>query len=271
MPLMRVIRDFTANACMRWFFCFMLLIIPILCCIAISFLKLSVFVEILFICDILAATRAESLKFSQQTAYVNHKGQPGVVVDIGSIIKNEVIIVTKEEMLQCAIAEGFAAAAIVDTDKIVFDPAFRPYCAENLCGQYGANYSCPPDCGSPEEMKNRVLAHKKALVLQTIWEIADYSDVPAIKHAKKKHNAAELRVVRKLREEGPDGLIVGASGCALCSPCAQTMGEPCKFPALKYSCMSAYCIFVKKLADACGMEYDCGDGLLGLFGMYVFD
>ena len=129
----------------------------------------------------------------------------------------------------------------------------------------------PPDCGSPEEMKQRILAHKKALVLQTIWQVADYSDVPAIKHAKKSHNAAEIRVVKKLREAGHDGLIVGASGCALCTPCAQTQGLPCKFPDLKYSCMSAYCIFVKKLADKCGMDYDCGDGLLAFFGMYVFD
>ena len=54
-----------------------------------------------------------------------------------------------EELISAALEEGFAAAAIVDTDKIVFDPSFRPYCAENLCGQYGANYSCPPDCGTP--------------------------------------------------------------------------------------------------------------------------
>ena len=92
---------------------------------------------------------------------------------------------TEAEMIQLAYDEGFAAAAIVDTAQIVFDPSFRPYCEENLCGQYGANFSCPPDCGSPEEMKQRVLAHKKALVLQTIWQVADYSDVPAIKHAKK--------------------------------------------------------------------------------------
>ena len=52
---------------------------------------------------------------------------------------------TEAEMIQCAIDEGFAAAAIVDTTQIVFDPSFRPYCEENLCGQYGANYSCPPD------------------------------------------------------------------------------------------------------------------------------
>lgn len=178
---------------------------------------------------------------------------------------------TEAEMIRLAISEGFAAVEITDTHRIVFDPTFRPYCEENLCGQYGVNYSCPPDCGSVEEMKQRILAHKRALVLQTIWQVTDYSDVPAIRHAKKSHNAAELRLVQKLRSAGHDGVIVGASGCALCTPCALTQGQPCRFPDLKYSCMSAYCVFVKKLADTCGMEYDCGEGLLGLFGMYVFD
>ena len=66
---------------------------------------------------------------------------------------------TNEQIIQCAIEEGFVSAAIVDTSEIVFDPVFRPYCAENLCGQYGANYSCPPDCGSPEEMKQKILRY----------------------------------------------------------------------------------------------------------------
>ncbi len=178
---------------------------------------------------------------------------------------------TEANIIQAAFDEGFAAAAVVDTREIVFDPSFRPYCEENLCGQYAVNYSCPPTCGSPGEMKQRILAHKKALVLQTIWEISDYSDAPAIKQAKSAHNSAEIRLVKRLRSEGTDGLIVGASGCALCSPCVLTKGEPCRFPDFRYSCMSAYCIFVKKLADKCGMEYDCGDGLLAFFGMYVFD
>lgn len=178
---------------------------------------------------------------------------------------------TDEKMVQYAVEEGFAAAAVVSTDTIVFDPSFRPYCEENLCGQYGANYSCPPDCGSPEAMKNRILSHKKTLILQTMWEISDYSDAPAIKKAKAAHNAAELRLVKRLRAEGCGGVIVGASGYALCKPCAQVLGEPCKFPDLAYSCMSAYCIFVKKLADKCGMEYDCGENLLAFFGMYACD
>lgn len=178
---------------------------------------------------------------------------------------------TYDEMIRWAYDEGFAAAAVTDTDSIVFDPMFRPYCEENLCGQYGANYSCPPDCGSPEAMKQKILSYKKALVLQTIWEISDYSDPAVIKPAKASHNAAQIRLIRRLREAGVQGFPVGASGCALCSPCRIQLGEPCRFPEYAYSCMSAYCIFVKKLADTCFMEYDCGDGLLAFFGMYVFD
>ena len=178
---------------------------------------------------------------------------------------------TDHDMIQYAYEEGFAAAQIVDTSNIVFDPSFRSYCEENLCGQYGANYSCPPDCGSVDVMKQRILSHKKALVLQTIWEVSDYSDMQVIKPAKASHNAAQIRLMKRFRAEGCDGFLVGASGCALCSPCKLALKEPCSFPENRYSCMSAYCIFVKKLTDACGIEYDCGDNLLAFFGMYVFD
>ena len=177
----------------------------------------------------------------------------------------------REIMIQMAVEEGFAAAQVMDTRDIVFDDIFQTYCAENLCGQYGINHSCPPACGTPTEMRQRILSHKKTLVLQTIWEIDDLTNGPAIRQAKGGHNAAALRLVKRLRAEGCQGLLVGASGCALCSPCALGQGEPCRFPELKYSCMSAYCIFVKKLADKCGIEYDCGPGLLAFCGLYAFE
>ena len=178
---------------------------------------------------------------------------------------------TEQEMIRAAVALGFSAAAVADTRDIVFDPTFRPYCEENLCGKYGANYACPPDCGTPEEMKRRVLAHRKALVLQTIWDIPDYTDNAAIKKAKGQHNKISLDLMKQLRAEGVPGFMAGSGGCSLCRECARVRNEPCVFPDLMYSCMSAYCIFVKKLADTCGMEYTPGDGLIAFFGMYVFD
>ena len=64
---------------------------------------------------------------------------------------------TKDKFIDYALAEGFTSAALIDTKDIVFDPSFRPYCEENLCGQYNANYTCPPVCGTPEEMKQKIL------------------------------------------------------------------------------------------------------------------
>lgn len=176
-----------------------------------------------------------------------------------------------EQFIEYAVAEGFSDAAVIDTSEIVFDPSFRPYCEENLCGQYDANYTCPPICGTPEEMKQKILSHKKAIVLQSIWEISDYTDKDAIKHAKKEHNAATIRLAKRMRAENHNGFLVGASGCALCSPCAITENQPCRFPDLAFSCMSAYCIFVRLLSESCHMSYVCEDGLLAFFGMYVFD
>lgn len=175
------------------------------------------------------------------------------------------------KIIECAKAVGFSDAAIVDTKNIVFDNAFRSYCAENICGQYAINYSCPPDCGTPEQMKARVLRHKKGLLLRTVWSIANFNDTATIKFAKQSHNTKTMRLIDFLMSEGCRGFMIGSSGCSLCSPCAISTGEPCKYPDKMYSCMSAYCIYVKDLAEKCSMDYDYKNGILALFGMYVFD
>lgn len=175
-----------------------------------------------------------------------------------------------QDMISLARSEGFSAAAIADMRAVVFDSGFRKYCEENLCGRYGANYSCPPDCGTPDAMKARLSAYKSALVLQTKWDIADYRDMPAIKAAKQSHNQAMLRVIARLKQEGIRGKMAGASCCTLCARCAILDSEPCRDPERQFSCMSAYCIYVKALAERCGMEYTCSDGRLALFGLYAF-
>ena len=172
---------------------------------------------------------------------------------------------TEPELLQCALALGFADAAFINTEDIAFEPAFRPLCAENLCGQYGVNYSCPDACGTVEEMRGRILRFRRALVLQTMWSIDDPLDGGQTRPTKARHN----RMTRQLADRAGGGLMVGASGCSLCSPCAMGEGEPCRLPDRQWSCMSAYCIFVRETVRACGMDYDAG-GLLSFFSLYCF-
>ena len=177
---------------------------------------------------------------------------------------------TQTEMIQRALAEGFASAAVIPMDKVVFDSSFRPYCEENLCGHYGANYSCPPDCGTPGAMEERMKAYHHALVFQTKWDITDYSDVQAIKAAKLSHNQWMMRVIDQLESAGHSGIMAGASSCTLCERCAILDGKPCRDPEKRFSCLSAYCIYVRKLAEECKMEYTCSDNKLAFFGLYAF-
>ena len=175
-----------------------------------------------------------------------------------------------EDMIALAMREGFSAAAVMRVEDIVFDPMFRPFCEENLCGHYGANYTCPPDCGSVEEMEAKMHAYSRTLVFQTKWPIYDYTDQRSIREAKSFHNQAMLQVIDQMKQAGLDGLMAGASCCTLCEKCAIQRGEACRYPQRKWSCLSAYCIFVRKLAEACGMEYACEDGSLAFFGLYAF-
>ena len=174
----------------------------------------------------------------------------------------------EKKLLDTALELGFANAAFINTEDLVFLPTFRPLCEENLCGKYGVNYACPPDCGTVDEMRRRVLRWRRALVMQTMWDIEDPLDEELIKPAKTQHN----RLTRTLIDRfGQPGLMIGASGCNLCNPCAIVENQPCRFPDKSFSCMSAYCIFVRDLAQRCGMEYDCGPRVTAFFSMYCFD
>ncbi len=175
---------------------------------------------------------------------------------------------TESEMLALARREGFEAG-IVETGEIEFDPRFRTFCAENLCGKYGANYSCPPDCGTPEEMRARIVRYPRALVFRSEWPIADYQDQEAIRLAKREHNGGMLRAIDQMRAAGIEGTMAGASNCTLCARCKILDNAPCPFPERRFSCLSAYCVFVRKLAERCGMAY-AADGGIAFFGLFAF-
>ncbi|MBO4938636.1 MAG: DUF2284 domain-containing protein [Oscillospiraceae bacterium] len=176
---------------------------------------------------------------------------------------------TDTQLLEIAQEADFTAA-IIPTSEIVVDAKFRPFCEENLCGKFNANYSCPPDCGTVEETRQRLMAQDKALVLQSIWEIGSYENKAGILESKKTHNAMILRLTEKLRQAGLKGFCLGYGGCPLCDPCKRVMNEPCAFPEKRISCMSAYCIDVAKLAKEGGLKFAWEQDKLYLFGMFAY-
>lgn len=137
-----------------------------------------------------------------------------------------------------------------------------------MCGNYGVNWSCPPDCGSTEQMEQQIKAYPKALVVHTAWEF-DYHDRAEVRRTKDEHNRMTRELIQKL--SGTKGFMIASSVCGLCDVCTKVEGKPCRFPDQMASCMSAYCIHVRNLVEACNMSYDSGPEIVNFFGMYVFE
>ena len=173
---------------------------------------------------------------------------------------------TDLERIQLAEAAGFRAAVILAKD-IPVDGTFRKFCEDNLCGKYNANYSCPPGCGTVEEVHERLFGADQALVLQSIYDIGSYENKEAVLKSRNNLNTSVLHLTEELRKLGLDCFCLGYGGCPLCDPCKQVAGEPCAFPEKRISCMSAYCIDVGKLAEKCGLEFAWVPEKLFLFGM----
>lgn len=176
---------------------------------------------------------------------------------------------TDQELLQLAQSEGFQGAFIAP-EEIPINGEFRAFCEENRCGRYGANYSCPPDCGTVEEMQNKLLSEDRVLVIQTIREIAGYNDKETIMKSKSEHNAAVLRLMKKFQENGYAGFCSGYNGCSLCDPCKRQENQPCLFPSKRISCLSAYCVDVAQLAKQCHLAFAWDPNRLHLFGIIAF-
>ncbi len=168
--------------------------------------------------------------------------------------------------------EGVYCTAFVDTKDLVFDPEFRKYCEEDKCGNYDVNYSCPPHCGTPEEMQAKVMQYKRLLVVQTSWDVSDVMNTDETAEAKAKHNAISYEVLEKLNALGIVADAMMAGPCKLCKKvCMQMIGRPCPRDYKVFSCLSAYCINVAKLAETAGMECWCGNTRVLYFSMFMFE
>lgn len=176
---------------------------------------------------------------------------------------------TEEKMRELALEKGFDYAEFMDVKDFVFNPELRKYCVENLCGNYEKNDSCPPKCGTPEEMKQKAEKYRRALVLETVNPVNTIYDEEEIKRVRKAHNDISREYIEKMRADGVEGLAMMAGPCAACTHCAGEEGKPCRFPEKIASCLSAYCVEVEKLADHCGLPYWCGENKVAFFSVYL--
>lgn len=159
----------------------------------------------------------------------------------------------EEKIIQQALAAGFYAAAFCDASELVIVPDYRQFCEMNLCHCYGVLPVCPPQCGTVDELTEKVRAHKRALILQTLHESTFLNDPDGARAAKHAHNELADSLVERLGADFAGEILRMSAG-----------------PWKTHSCMSAYCVDAQKMADSVQMECWVDDGKTRLFSLILF-
>ena len=128
-------------------------------------------------------------------------------------------MIQEEELLREAKEAGFDNYEILSVKKIQFDHSLRKYCEINYCGNYGNNYSCPPECGTPEEMEEKTRKFKQVLVLQTVTPVKDITDEQETRAIKHRHNQMTWGLIDQLSGKLEDFLPAMAGPCQICEGC----------------------------------------------------
>lgn len=164
---------------------------------------------------------------------------------------------TYEELSQLAQGSGFTGWAPLDVSTIVLKPEVRDMCADNTCGQYGKRWSCPPGCGSLEELTQQLAQYSRGVLVQTVGDVEDGFDFEAMMEIEADHKAHFQSMYAALRQRNEKVLAIGSGACTICPRCTYP-DEPCRFPEKMVSSMEAWGMLVLEVCKANGLQYYYG-------------
>ncbi|MDD2598810.1 MAG: DUF2284 domain-containing protein [Kiritimatiellae bacterium] len=168
---------------------------------------------------------------------------------------------------------GFSNAGTVSVKEFVFHKSFYEICATNQCGKYNTNWSCPPGVGEYEDLVVRLKAFEQALVVQSVWTIADSFDIEGMLESGLKHNA----MLRALTDELYPLLGFGArvtlsaGACGLCQECSYLRGQSCPMPERAFGSLEAHGVDVGALLGSCELKYNNGPNTVSYVGVILSD
>lgn len=83
-------------------------------------------------------------------------------------------------------ALGFVHVTELKREALVFHEEVRAMCRAERCHNYNKTWSCPPACGTLDEISERIEPFAEGILVETIGEMEDEFDYEAIEEAGKR-------------------------------------------------------------------------------------
>ena len=158
----------------------------------------------------------------------------------------------------------------ITPDQLEFSDRIRWIC-EHECPMYGKTWACPPGVGSVEACTARCRSYKNCLVISTITEVEDISDIHSALATRGDHEAITNQVRDMMRAQGTDPYILSTEACALCDRCAYLDGEPCRYPEKMHPCVESHGINILFLLEEWGIAFQYGENIVTWFSLLFYN
>lgn len=158
----------------------------------------------------------------------------------------------------------------LDPKVLDFNERVRWIC-QNECPMYGKTWACPPAVGDVAQCKARCLGYSNCLMIATITEVADISDIQETLATRGEHEAITNEVRELFRQQGVEPYILSTEACAECDRCAWLDGQPCRFPERMHPCVESHGINILGLLDDQGLAFQYGENVVTWFSLLFFE
>ena len=145
----------------------------------------------------------------------------------------------------------------VDPKELEFSSRIRWIC-ENECPMYGKSWACPPGVGTVDHCKGKCLSFENCLLISTIVEVEDITNIDETLATRPEHEAVTNEVRDIMRSLGVDPYVLSTEACALCDRCAILDGALCRFPEKMHPCVESHGINVVPMLEERGLEFQFG-------------
>ena len=156
-----------------------------------------------------------------------------------------------------------------DPRELEFTDRVRWVC-EHECPMYGTTWACPPAVGAVEECRKKCLNYPECLMIASVTEVSDISNIDETLATRPAHEKLTNRVRDEMLELGLKPFILSTEACTICSRCAYLDGLPCRMPGAMHPCVESQGINVIPLLEKFGLEFQYGENVVTWVSLLFF-
>ena len=174
------------------------------------------------------------------------------------------------ELLEEKLAElPLYVYSYIDPQSLEFSQRIRWIC-ENECPMYGKTWACPPAVGTVTYCKAQCLRFSNCLLISTITEVDDITNIEETLATRPDHEAVTNQVADLMRQLGAEPYVLSTEACAICESCAWAEGKPCRHPDKMHPCVESHGINIIPVLEELGLTFQYGENVVTWFSLLFF-